>query len=233
MRETRLADRTFSGITDRDSGAVVSEIVIEHCCFEGCVISLTHDVRKRTTVRNVTLRSCKQLGCEICSAVLENVVLDGLDTSGQLLQTWAAAFRHVVLKGRIDRLMISPIVEVLSKDPSLQKRFDEANRQLYETCDWALDIRDIECKELQIGGVPASKILRDPETQVVVTREVAASGGWRSLPFQEQLWPISLNLFLDREEDDDVVLIAGKRHRKFKQYLKDLDMLVEAGIAVR
>jgi hypothetical protein len=67
--------------------------------------------------------------------------------------------------------------------------------------------------------------------QVVVKREAVLDLGWRDLPFQENLWPITLDLFLDSGEPD-IVLVAAKRHPKFKRYLEDLRMLRAEGFAL-
>jgi hypothetical protein len=151
-----------------------------------------------------------------------------------ILQTWGAVFKHVVLRGKIDRLMISnDVLPDLSLNPGYQEdvvyAFREANAEYYRNVDWALDISGGEFQELCVRGVPAQLIRRDPETQVVVTRESALLGSWKQLEFEENLWPGSIDLFLKRE-DDSLILVAPKRHPKFRAYLADLQLLRAARV---
>jgi len=222
-------NQDFDSFEDRDSRAVFSDIEFRKCCFRSCIISVTKDPALRSVVKNVRMSQCSQRGCTIYPGVFENVVIDGLNTNGQLVQSWGAAFNQVVLRGKIDRLMLSSIVDVMGDEPDVQDAFDRANAEYYRNVEWALDIRDGEFKELSIKGVPAELIRRDPETQVVVTREQAANSNWQELPFHENLWPITLQLFL-KGTDADVILAAPKRHPKFRRYLEDIRTLQKAGV---
>jgi hypothetical protein len=94
-----------------------------------------------------------------------------------------------------------------------------ANANFYDRVAWALDISEGEFKELDIRGIPAHLIRRDPETQFVLTREKALQGRWRDLEFQETVWYTWIAHFL-KSGDSAVVLIAPKRHRKFLQLLR-------------
>jgi hypothetical protein len=125
---------------------------------------------------------------------------------------------------------ISPIVDTLREKPAVQKAFDEANAEYYKSVDWALDISQGEFQELDINGVPARLIRRDPETQVVVTREKVLEGRWKDLPLRETIWSIVFEVLLE-SNDNDVILMAPKRHRKFREYLADLRTLQKAGVA--
>ena len=223
-------DQRFEDFTDRDSGAVLGDAEFHNCYFEGCALSITDDPERRCTIRNVRLTNCSQRGCSIDPAIIEDVLIDGFDTHGQPVQIWGAVFNRVVLRGKIDRMMISSVVDVMGDKPHVQRAFDEANAEYYRNVKWALDISQGEFKELDIRGLPARLIRRDPETQVVVTREKAVEGKWRELPFRERLWATSLNLLLDFNLPD-MVLVAPKRHRKFQDYVADLKLLQEAGVA--
>jgi hypothetical protein len=220
----------FDSFDDRDSGALFSDLEFRDCYFESCLISITRNPVLRSTIRDVRLVNCSQRGCSLNTAVFEGVVVDGLNTHGQLLQCWAAVFNRVVLSGKIDRLMTSAALSAGLATPEEQTGFDRANEEYYRGVEWALDISQVECKELCLRGVPGRLVRRDPETQVLVTREKVLEGTWRDLPFQENLWPTALSLFLDRGEDD-MVLIAPKRHSKFKRYVSDLNLLRKAGSA--
>ena len=225
-------DREFRSFRDRDSGAVFSDIEFQRCRFVSCALSITFDPALRTTIRNIRLLDCSQVGCSLYPAIVEDVLIDGFDTDGQTVHTWGAVFNRVVLRGKIGRVMISSVVDVFGKSPEVQKAFDEANAKYYGGVELALDISQASFKELDLerSGVPARLIRRDPETQVVVTREKALGGEWRDLPLNERLWNVTLDLFLQRNSPD-VVLVAPKLHPKFRRYLADLKLLQAAGVA--
>jgi hypothetical protein len=96
--------------------------------------------------------------------------------------------------------------------------------------DWALDITEAEFEEGELQRVPAELVRRDAETQVVVTRASAMRGEWRRLDLSRTHWATSLEFFLERG-DPDVVLVAPKRSRQFRQLLDGLKMLRDAGVA--
>jgi hypothetical protein len=141
----------------------------------------------RSTVRDVKLIQCEQRGCALEAAIVEDVLVDGFKTNG-LFQTWGAVFKRVTLRGKIARVMISPSVATAQATAQQQGAFDEANAAYYENGDWALDISEAEVEELDIRGVPARLIRRDPDSQVVVTRERAMRGEWpKARPLEDLL----------------------------------------------
>jgi hypothetical protein len=222
--------REFECFYDQDSGAVFSDIEFRRCHFVSSALSITRDPALRSTIRNIKLLNCSQQGCSLDAAIVEDVLVDGFETKGQLFQVWGAVFNRVVLRGNIGRLMISPVVDLMGEHPESQKAFDHANAQYYRNIEWALDISQASFKELDLRCIPARLIRRDPETQVVVTRDKALLGKWRDLPLKEGLWKTSLNLFLE-DNSPDIVLVAPKRARKFRDYLADLKTLQATGIA--
>ena len=224
-----------NALEDRDSGAVFDGFEFRHCYFESSFVSMTKNPALRSIIRNVQLVDCAQRGCSVQAAIIENVHVDGFKTNGQLFQTFGAVFKHVVLRGKIDRLMLSNDVlpSMLLNEVAHHREiriFREANAEYYRHVDWALDISQGEFKELDIREVPAHLIRRDPETQVVVTRQRALQENWRDIEFRMAVMPFSLD-FLLRWESQDMVLIAPKRHPKFRDYLEDLRMLRKAGVA--
>lgn len=224
-------NQTIECFYDQDSGAVFSDLEFRGCSFESCRISMTEDPRLRSVVRNVKIVNCFQRGCAIDAAVLEDIVIDGLATHGQLLQVWGAVFKHVVLKGSIDRMMISWSLGTIEVDkPEVQSAFLASNQAFYQGVDWALDISEAKFREVDIRGIPARLIRRDPETQVVVTRERALGNSWQKVKLNETLWKTWIAEFLDSGIEDDVVLVAPKRHRKYRRLLEDLHRLRDSGV---
>lgn len=222
-------NRTFECFSDRDSGATFSNIVFSKCAFEACAISVTLRPELRSTIRKVNITSCEQRGCGIYCAVFEDVWIENLKTNG-LLQTWGSVFKHVTLKGRLGRLMFSQAIAPSRATLEQQRTFDEVNAAFYDNVDWAMDIREAEFEECDIRSVPAGLIQRDPETQVVVKRSNAARGQWRKLDLSKTYWHVALDLFLERG-DQDIVLVAPKRHKKFRDLLQGLKMLKDIGVA--
>jgi hypothetical protein len=64
----------------------------------------------------------------------------------------------------------------------------------------------------------------------VITREKAMQGKWRELDLSKTHWKTSIEFMLNRG-DADVVLVAGKRNRKFHDLLDGLMKLRDAGVA--
>lgn len=219
----------FARFYDQDSGRTFSDLEFRKCSFLSSRISITRTPELRSTVRNVRMIQCQQRGCALEAAIVEDVLVDGFKTNG-LFQAWAAVFKHVTLRGKIERVMISGAVATGLATPSQQRAFDEANAAYYAGVDWALDISEAEFEEGEFQRVPARLVRRDPATQVVVTREKAMQGAWRQLDLSKTHWATSLKFLLDRG-DPDVVLVAPKRNRKYQALLDGLQALRDAGVA--
>jgi hypothetical protein len=219
----------FVQFYDDSSGAVFSDLEFIKCSFQSSAISITLDPKLRSTVRNVRLIKCEQRGCSLWPAIIEDVIVDHFKTNG-LFQTWGAVFKHVALRGKIGRIMISPAVAPSVAMPEQQRAFDAANAEYYANIDWALDISKGEFEECELQRIPAHLVRRDPETQVVIKRERAMEGKWRELDLSKTHWKTSIEFMLGRG-DADVVLVAGKRNRKFRDLLDGLKKLRDAGVA--
>lgn len=232
----QFENQTFDSdiFRDRDSAALFSELAFRSCHFEGCALSVASQPALRSRVRHVNMTGCSQRGCFLGAAILEDVVVDGLETSGQLLQAWGAVFRRVVLRGKIDRIMISnePLPDLSVNEPYQNENveaFVSANAAFYQDVDWALDVSDGDFRELDIRGVPVNLIRRDPETQMILTRQKALQGDWSRLKLRETLWSTWVRHFLSTDELA-TLLVAPKRHPKFHNLLADLNMLKAAGV---
>jgi len=228
-------NQSFERFFEDGRGAIYADLVFDRCRFRNCDVSITENPRLRTIVRNVRLIRCEYVETAgLSAAILEEICVDGLKTNG-LLQTWATAFKHVTLAGKIGRIMCSLVARPAlhgKAAPRIQRAFDESNAAYYATVDWALDISKAEFEECDIRGIPAHLIRRDAETQVVVTREKAMQGQWRELPWRTNDWDWNswINEFL-KDGDPDLVLVAPKRARDFKHLLGGLQRLREAGVA--
>jgi hypothetical protein len=225
---TLFKNQAFRSFYD-DGGSTFTDIEFQRCHFVSSAISMTRTPRCRSLVRNIKFVNCEVQGCALETAIVEDVVVENLKTHG-LFQTWGAVFKHVVLRGKIGRIMISPAVATGMAEPEEQRTFDQVNAAYYATVDWALDIREAEFAEGELQRVPAHLIRRDPATQIVIKREKALLGAWQNLDLSKTHWATSIEFFLDRG-DQDVVLVAPKRHQKYRQLLDGLKMLRDAGVA--
>jgi len=224
--------KEFVKLRDRDSGAVIEDIVLVNCVFDNCSVSLTRSIELRSTIRNVRLTNCVSVNCGIGPAVFEDVTLDGLETN-DLLIAWGPLFKHVILKGKIGKVKINLTANFWDPRSEMQRPFDLARSKFYEKVDWALDIADAQFAEFEMSGVPAKLVRRDPATQIKVTRERALRSDWRErLSPTNTYWPMVIDLFL-QDGQPDVVLVAPKRKPKriFKSLLEGLDELRRLEVA--
>jgi hypothetical protein len=226
-----IAGQTVSSFTIRDSDVLYSDIEFCECYFQGCYVGLTRNPHVRARFHNLRFLNCSLRGSCLGAAIVDSVVVDGLATNGQLAQCFGALFSRTVIRGRIDRLLISPAVLPGVISPEEQALFDAGRDSHYSSVDWALDISQAEFRDVSIRGVPGHLIRRDPETQCLVTRESAMRDDRRDILFEENLFPVAIDQFLQRA-DESLVLVAPRRHPRFKRYLKDLCSLRRAGIAI-
>jgi hypothetical protein len=221
-------DREFHSFIDRNSGKTFSDLKFRKCHFVGCWVSTTRDPRRRSIVRNVEILDCEQHGCTLDAAIVEDVLVNGIKTHG-LFQTWGTVFRHVIVQGKIGRLMTSPLIATAMGTPAQQKAFDEANSVYYSRVDWALDIREAQFEEADLRGIPTKLVLRDPETQFIITREKALEHKWKDVDLTGTHWRTAIELFLETGVRDEV-FVAPKRSPRFRALLGGLWALRDAGV---
>lgn len=225
-----FSNQVFDGWSEYDSGRTHQNLRFAGCTFQNCVVGLdTENLSRRVRLKNVEFQKCTVTTCIVTAAVVEDMLVDGLKTLG-LFQTWATVFRHVTLRGKIDRVMFSPFFNPGYPESRFQKMVAQANADYYATVDWALDIREAEFKDFDCRGVPSRLVRRDPETQIMVTRtrvlacgEGIAAGG----PY----WEDWLRLFLRDGWYEDAVLVAPKRNPKLKELVAGLQQLRRHGVA--
>lgn len=100
--------------------------------------------------------------------------------------------KNVALRGKIGDIAASHLVGASASVAERQPAFAEANAAYYANVDWALDISQaVFASEPDLRGVPGSLVRRDPETQVLVTRERVLRGSWKDLELPG-VWRIAL-----------------------------------------
>lgn len=233
----KYENETIEFFKDWSSGRVFSDLHFVACHFVGCNFSSVDIanldnrdlVALRSVARNVRFENCDFAGCEVGPGIVEDCVIEDAKLWNHL-QTRGTAFKHVTIRGVVDKVMITPYVDFIGRFPGVQTQFYKANQEYYQNVDWALDISEGLFRDCDVRGIPASLIRRDPLTQAVLTREKAISGEWRDLKLGSGHWPTVFQLFLD-EGYSDCVLVAPKRARNFKVLLEGLHRLRDAGIA--
>lgn len=210
----------------------LGNVEIVDCSFAGCSIGYAHskDFKRRTIVRNVTIRDCKVLSRSLLGpAQFENICVENI--TGCEVFVLGAVFKHVRMRGKFDAVVIHGLPNLqtpLDARPSYWKLCDE----FYANCDWALDISEAEFGnfDIRLRGVPARLVVRDPETQAVIKAEKIADGRWRGMPlgglaqFQLKMW--------ESGGGEDLIIVAPKRNKAgFTEVLDDIRKLREAGIA--
>lgn len=227
MRE--FNQETFDGWGEFNSGRTHRDVRFTGCIFQSCSLALSEqDLSKRPRVVNAELRKCAVAACNVTATVFEDVLVEGLKTSGPF-QTWAAVFKHVTLRGRVDRVMFNPFFHPGYPESKFQQVVARANADYYAAVDWALDIREAEFLDFDCRGLPSRLVRRDPQTQAVVTRERLLGCG-DAIRAGGPLWESWLKQFVQDAWYADEVLVAPKRSPKFKELITGLDGLRRNGV---
>jgi hypothetical protein len=227
-----VGDQRFEMLGDRELPRVLSDATLERCWFFACHYGMTAtSPGDRRRIKNVEINACKATNNSWLGPVLvEDVTINGLQTRG-LCIAWGAVFRHVRIRGRCGRFMLtSP--PTTSTPPIVVRQFERDNEAFYEGTDWALDISKGEFEELDIRSVPADLIRRDPETQVVVriAKVEATQHVWRCLELSGTPWGLALSNMLQWRLES-TVLVAPKRRKDVAHWVAGLRLLQKEGIA--
>ena len=227
-----VRDMTFRG---RAQAAAIQDMELTDCVFEACYVPRQTSPGAWFTIRNVSLNNASQVNCSINKAIVEDVRLHDLKRQGEApLFLWGCVFRHVSLSGRISGLKINRSLSPIpgGGPPADQVASDEQARQFYAATDWALDISRAEfCGGVTFEALPGSKIKRDPDTQVLVSRSALLHSDWESFDYGNSAFNIALSWFLKGSLFDSVVLAARMGSKDAKKDLAVLAMLRQQGVA--
>jgi len=223
---------TFRG---RVHATSFQDMEVTDCVFEGCYVPRQASLGAWVTVRNISVHNATQINCSINNAIFEGVSMHDLKRQGEApLFLWCCVFRHVTLSGKISGLKINrslgPIPGGVPKAD--QEAADEQVRQFYLSPDWALDISGAKFGGgISFEALPGSKIKRDPETQVLVSRSAILNSDWESFEYGNSAFNINLSWFLKGSLFESVVLAARMGSKDAKKDLAVLDMLRRQGVA--
>ena len=156
------------------------DLVLRQCRFAMFQHPVQKSLDARPTLRRLTLERCHFTASELGPLILEDALIDTIWIHRGMWgpqKVVGCAFNRVVIRGRINGgVRFVPSMDwMLNRPlaPAVDDPFVRANQRYYEGVDWALDIGSAEFTGIEMSqcDIPARLIRRDPETQVVVTRE--------------------------------------------------------------
>ena len=229
MREIR--DRVFRLKGDR-GGLVAEDLSFTACTFDNCRLSLTNDPAQMSQVRRVRFTNCVNLCSTVGPCYLDEIEVDGFLSPSDLTLVWGALFRHVVLRGDIGSVRVNTAIQDPHATPQCQREFDQLREAHYASIDWALDISQARTLDLIITGIPANRIVLDPRTQIVVTKDsLRDKRELDALPGLDRTTRFTLESFLTGEAADLVLVAPTRRPAKYRRPVLDsFAALTEAGL---
>lgn len=148
-----------------------------NCEFDSGLRLVSYTVQNRTTARNVSLTKCRIPTFGGIGAVLDTVTIDQLRISARPATLDACAFRHVTITGNCGSVIFNRDFDIM--DPEKSAAFNQANDDFHATVDWALDLRGLQASAFELrGAIPVDLIRRDPEQQIIMSRDIALSEEW-------------------------------------------------------
>lgn len=205
------------------------DLAISDCTFHGC--HLSNSGLDWNYVRRVQATGCTQINCSFDLTLFEAVTLHNLKRGGDApLFMWGCVFDQVTLSGRISGLKINRPFDPEDR-PEARATWDRRARQHYNAIDWALDISNAKFPgTVSFEFVPGDKIRRNPETQILITRQRLEKGDWRTVDFDGTALDLNLSWFEEQSPFDSVVL-APRTEKWAKRDAAVFQRLRDAGIA--
>jgi hypothetical protein len=219
---------------------LVDGIELKGCTFAECQAPRQRTLADRPTVRNVTLSRCHFAASELGAVVAEDCTIDTIWFHRGIWgpqRIEGCALKHVTARGNVTgAVAFSPSHAwwTASKRASvIDDPIVAANQRYYETVDWALDISEARFTGIDMSrcDIPARLIRRDPETQVVVTRDNVSNGDWATACAGSGGWQIAIEDFLAGGLPNTVI-VACRRGRYFKGQLAAIERLRDIGVAL-
>ena len=184
------------------------------CTLFSCVLVQSRDPSYGLVVKSSSAQRCKCANLSVVGVRFEEVLVNGLATSGGPLILEACLFKQVAIKGNIGRMAFwGPNVSMPRQEA---ESLTHAALAYYEDVDWALDISEAKFESIELPWVPGSLVRYDPETQACVNRERARAVLDDSLP-PDVRFPLEKVV----ESPFETVIIAAPKHgRYFKNVME-------------
>ena len=209
----------------------VENLEFVNCKLIGCGLVTYGAPIERSIARQIRVTNCSVNAFTGIGAIFDDVVVDGLRTSHAPVNLSGCAFRHVVMRGTIGSILFNRDRDFAARRGSRNGAFRRANEEFYQTVDWALDISEAVAACIEIrGAIPSRLVRRNPETQFVLTREVAESRAWRDVQgYDEGTFQTAVSNFLTSGAPDTVV-VAEPRSKYYQQELTYFRRLRDCGL---
>jgi hypothetical protein len=210
----------------------LQDLRLVSCIFDNCGVAPTAVPEHMARIKNVELIDCYNLNSQINACYLSDVRVENLKT-GDLMLVWAPMLTHFTLAGKIGRVKINEFMRLHGITAAQEAAWQEMRREHYAQVDWALDISVAKPLLLDIAGIPAAKIRRNPETQIVVTRaRLHDKRQVDAIPDLEDTLRFMLRSFAGSDAADAVfVAPTGRPAKAFKPVLEGFAALRRAGLA--
>ena len=210
----------------------LEDIQFDDCKFVGANLVTYGSPQHRSSARRVRLNRCSVNSFSAKGAILEDIVVDGLRVSVHPFRIDGCALRHVVLSGVGGRFLLSPEIDFFGDTPETvasNAAFAQANAEYYKSVDWALDISKakVACFEIR-GAIPPHLIIRNPDEQFLMSREVALSGKWKKYK-PPGATTIGIDMFIEAGGDVEL-FVCGSRSTSFKEEVEYFQRLKAKGL---
>ena len=215
------------------------DLVLRQCRFAMFQHPVQKSLDARPTLRRLTVERCHFTASELGPLILEDALIDTIWIHRGMWgpqKVVGCAFNRVVIRGRINGgVRFVPSMDwMLNRPlaPAVDDPFVRANQRYYEGVDWALDIGSAEFTGIEMShcDIPARLIRRDPETQVVVTRDSVQRGDWRAAS-EGSSKVFAIEDFLSAGLDD-TVLVAPIRSKYLEADVAAFRRLRDIGVAL-
>lgn len=223
-----IRDQSFHSLYDLETGRVIEDTVFTGCTFSNSFFSTVNDQLIRSTIRRCRFENCRTNRCTIGPALVQDVVVENLRSTDEVIVR-AAIFEHVTLKGRIDKLLFRGKYRDLHTSPELTLQINQETARYLETVDWSLDIREAQFKECDISNLLFRLVRRDPETQVVIRRDMLLDGRWRDVLGQSHEF-VSFVLKIFIESGSEEYILVAPRRGDYRPTMQAIEALRKAGI---
>ena len=217
----------------------LEDVTLRRSRFEMWQYPVQRTLEERPTVRRLHIERCHITASELGPLIVEDSVLDTVwihrgkwgsqDVGGSV-------FKHVTVRGRITgSVRVLPYPALLfggAEYEGARKQYIAANAAYYRAVDWAVDISQAEFTsfENEWADIPARLYRRDPETQVLISRESCRGRNWRAACEGSYVW-VHIERFLETEFADTVI-VAPKRSKYFEAVMGAIGRLRSIGVVL-
>lgn len=201
----------------------LSDVKISGATIHNSSIPVPSTPAQRFTFSNLEIEKCKHYACFVYGAVIKNVCVKGL-TGGKGVPTflWACLFDNVKVSGKISGIQFKWQMDV--DRPKLDNVFQKDAKVFYEGVDVAIDISEAEFSSfLALPGIPASKIVRDTDTQFVLAKNAAERMAGNIIEFG--VWAVTSEELLESGMEDMIVILPSKGRNAVKYKGEALELM--------